>query len=158
VQAFAAQFLSCCHLEGLIIGNITSSEALDLARSLRTTLSAQGQAGAGNSSSGSRECKLLAAADRLQEQCVSLPRGVALLHRAAARNPEEENCCVEAYYQVICYVWLLLAANALNYASGCALPSALHASLTLPLVCLGSEQAALWVHFLAWPGTLAAAS
>ncbi|WIA37472.1 hypothetical protein OEZ86_014388 [Tetradesmus obliquus] len=104
VQAFASQFLSCCHMEGLTIGNITAKEAEALARSLRTTLSQQGgAAGATNgssSSSSSRDVKLLAAGDRLVEQCVVLPSGVALLHKAAARNPEEENCCVEAYYQI----------------------------------------------------------
>ncbi|WIA17248.1 hypothetical protein OEZ85_014121 [Tetradesmus obliquus] len=102
VQAFASQFLSCCHMEGLTIGNITAKEAEALARSLRTTLSQQGgAAGATNgSSSSSRDVKLLAADDRLVEQCVVLPSGVALLHKAAARNPEEENCCVEAYYQI----------------------------------------------------------
>jgi hypothetical protein len=101
LQAFASHLLSCCHLEGLIIGNITASEAETLARSLRSTLSQQGRtADATNGTSSSRDCKLLAAGDRLQEQCVVLPGGVALLHKAAARNPEEENCCVEAYYQV----------------------------------------------------------
>jgi hypothetical protein len=89
-------------LEGLIVGNIAASEAEILASSWCSTLSRQGQAAdATNAANGSsRDCQLLAASDRLQEQCVVLPGGVALLHKAAARNPEEENCCVEAYYQV----------------------------------------------------------
>lgn len=101
VQAFASQLLSCCHLEGLIIGNITASEAETLARSLRSTFSHQGQAAHATNAANysSSDCQPLAAGDRLQEQCVVLLGGVALLHKAAARNPEEENCCVEAYYQ-----------------------------------------------------------
>jgi hypothetical protein len=111
-----------------MIGNISSSEAADLARLLRTTLSAQGQADAGNGSSSSKECQLLAAADRLQEQCVSLPAGVALLHQAAARNPEEENSCVEAYYQVnsLC---LIFPALHMAVCLESALPFALRASV-----------------------------
>lgn len=42
----------------------------------------------------------LAAAARPVEVCVQLPEGVELLHTAATRNPEEDNCCVEVYYQV----------------------------------------------------------
>lgn len=66
-----------------------------MAASLRTTLNQS------SSSSHGSTVQLVSAADRRQEQCVVLPAGVALLHKASARNPQEENCCVEAYIQVM---------------------------------------------------------
>lgn len=95
LQSFAHEFLSCCHLECLLVGNITASEAQAMAASLRTTLNQS------SSSSHGSTVQLVSAADRRQEQCVVLPAGVALLHKASARNPQEENCCVEAYIQVM---------------------------------------------------------
>jgi hypothetical protein len=43
---------------------------------------------------------VLAAADRPVEVCVQLPEGLEVLLVEPARNPDEDNCAVEVYYQV----------------------------------------------------------
>jgi len=99
-----------------MMGNITAEEAVSLARHLRQVISTCPQppanaatscAAAGSAAphheaiSGSVvPVTLLAAQDRPQEVCVKLPPGAPLLHSCLARNPDEENCCVEVYYQV----------------------------------------------------------
>lgn len=90
MQAYVHELLSCCHLECLMLGNITATEATALSRKLQSSFL----------NSDSSDSGKLAASARPQEQCVKLPDGVVLLHKEAARNPEEENCCVEVYYQV----------------------------------------------------------
>ncbi len=85
MQALAAELLGDCHLECLLHGNLTAEEAVSLASSMRTQL------GGG--------C-MLPAAERPRDRCVELPSGSALLHRLPAKNAEEDNCAVEAYYQV----------------------------------------------------------
>jgi hypothetical protein len=126
LQIFAVDFLSCCHLESLIMGNVTAAEALALCRDLADIINtppaaaaaAAGAAGdeqmegtadavgdggddggdGGGSSSSSR--LVLDVAERPVEVCVQLPGGVEVLRVEPTRNPEEDNCCVEVYYQV----------------------------------------------------------
>jgi secreted Zn-dependent insulinase-like peptidase len=103
-QDFAAKFLSRCHLECLIMGNVTAAEAAAMCRGVAATINASAIAAATSSttttssSSSSRLC--LAASERPRERCVQLQGGVSLLHTAPARNADEDNCCVEVYYQV----------------------------------------------------------
>lgn len=84
-QAYAREFMASCHLELLLLGNISAPAALDLARALHAA---------------ARPGAALPAAARPAERCVKLPAGRALVHSQAAKNPEEENCCVEVYFQV----------------------------------------------------------
>ena len=107
LKAFATEFLSCCHLECLIMGNATAAEARqlcgDVADILNTCTPPAGAANgaASSSSSSSSSSKLvLAAADRPVEVCVQLPEGLEVLLVEPARNPDEDNCAVEVYYQV----------------------------------------------------------
>lgn len=116
MQAFAVEFLQCCHLECLMMGNTTAEEASSLGRHLRQVISASPQppseaangcaaagSAAGNDGAathGFELARLLAAQDRPREVCVKLPAGVQMRHTCLARNPDEENCCVEVYYQV----------------------------------------------------------
>ncbi|EFN52789.1 hypothetical protein CHLNCDRAFT_138430 [Chlorella variabilis] len=83
VTAFLPALLAGLHIEALLHGNIAASEAEALARRLHVTL--------GGAS--------LAASTRPAERCVQLPKGCTMLNRSRAKNPDEENSVVEAYYQ-----------------------------------------------------------
>ncbi|KAI8472962.1 MAG: Metalloenzyme, LuxS/M16 peptidase-like protein [Monoraphidium minutum] len=85
VKAFVREFMASCHVEVFILGNVAAPAAADLARRLHAA------AGPGAA---------LPAASRPADRCVALPLGRALEHSQAAKNPEEENCCVEVYFQV----------------------------------------------------------
>ena len=96
VRSYAQDFVASCHLEVFLLGNVARAPASDLARALRAAASAAAAAAAG----GAAAPAPLAAAARPADRCVRLPVGAALVHRQAAKNPEEENCCVELYLQV----------------------------------------------------------
>jgi hypothetical protein len=81
------------------MGNVTAAEATQLCRSISVTI-AGATASPALQPPGSIGGLQLPAASRPQECCVHLPAGTSLLHKAAARNPQEDNCCVEVYYQV----------------------------------------------------------
>jgi hypothetical protein len=106
LQAFAAEFLSCCHLEGFIVGNATADEALQLCQDVTAIINTTAAAAAGTATATAAAAAatagglVLGAAARPAEVCVQLPAGVEVLHAAPARNPEERNCAVEVYYQV----------------------------------------------------------
>lgn len=110
LQAFAAEFLSCCHLEGLIVGNATASEATQLCQDITAIINTTAAAAATTPSAAAATAPaerpagglVLGASARPAEVCVQLPAGVEVLHAAPARNPEERNCAVEVYYQVGC--------------------------------------------------------
>jgi hypothetical protein len=108
------------------MGNVTAAEALGLCRDLADIINtptaattaaaaavaaAEGQQAAGTdaaaaaggdhvdgSSSSSR--LVLDVSERPVEVCVQLQGGVEVLRVEPTRNPEEDNCCVEVYYQV----------------------------------------------------------
>ncbi|CAD7699759.1 unnamed protein product [Ostreobium quekettii] len=83
VMGFVTEFLSKIHVEVLVHGNHTAEEALALARNARSQL------GTG----------ILEAKDREATQCLKLPEGKLLLHRARAKNLEEQNSAIEVYFQ-----------------------------------------------------------
>ena len=84
IRGFAAQVLSECHLEALVMGNLSLEEGLSICQSSRSLL------GDG--------CRLLAS-ERKRESCIKLPLGPPLLFSEATKNPEEDNCGVEIYFQ-----------------------------------------------------------
>jgi hypothetical protein len=86
------------------MGNATAAEARqlcgDVADILNTCTPPAGAANGAASSSSSSSKLVLAAADRPVEVCVQLPEGLEVLLVEPARNPDEDNCAVEVYYQV----------------------------------------------------------
>ncbi|KAG1662575.1 hypothetical protein FOA52_003954 [Chlamydomonas sp. UWO 241] len=85
VTKLVAEMLKSCHIETLVTGNVTRDEAAALAQT-----HAQTPLGPG--------C-VAPASIRRRDQCVRLPAGVELMHKEAAKNPEDENCGVEIYFQ-----------------------------------------------------------
>lgn len=93
------------------MGNVTAAEALTLCRDLaiiiNTPAAPAGQQAAGTAVDdhvdGSSSRLVLDVAERPVEVCVQLPEGVEVLRVEPTRNPEEDNCCVEVYYQVRSY-------------------------------------------------------
>jgi nardilysin len=84
VRAFLPTILGeGCHIEALVYGNLKVKQTLELANKVRALL--------GPSTA--------IAAARLADCAVRLPAGADLLQRVAAKNPEEDNSVVEAYWQ-----------------------------------------------------------
>jgi nardilysin len=85
VTELVTAMLKSCHIEALVMGNVTRDEAASLAKA-----HAQAPLGTG--------C-VAPASIRRRDQCVRLPAGSELMHKEDAKNPEDENCGVESYFQ-----------------------------------------------------------
>ena len=85
------------HLELLVQGNVSASEAAALARAARAALPPFQES---SSSSSSPSPLLLPAACRPEERVALLPRGSSHLLRAPTLNPDEPNSVVEVYFQL----------------------------------------------------------
>jgi len=94
-NATAAEAASLCQDVSAILNN--AAAAADGATANGTAHHSTPGAAAANGGGGGL---VLCAADRPVEVCVVVPPGVEVLHQVDARNSEEDNCCVEAYYQV----------------------------------------------------------
>jgi len=81
------------HLELLVQGNVSASEASALARAARAALPPFEE-------SSNSSPLLLPAALRPEERVSLLPRGTSHLLRAPALNPDEPNSVVEVYFQL----------------------------------------------------------
>lgn len=84
VTSFTAQVLSGCHLEALVMGNLSVEDAMSICRTAKSIL------GDG--------CRL-STSERKKETCVKIPVGPPLLYIEATKNVEEDNCGVELYFQ-----------------------------------------------------------
>eukprot|EP00897_Mesotaenium_endlicherianum_P006836 jgi/Mesen1/6180/ME000032S05470 len=95
VEALLPRFLGRCQVEGLVHGNLTSEEALQLVGIMKAALP-QEEEGEG----GERAAAAAAAdSDAAEERVLRLPAGTPLLHRAGVKNKAEENSVVEVYFQ-----------------------------------------------------------
>lgn len=97
-----------------MLGNATAAEAAqlctDVAAVINNAAAAAAAAPAAVQSDGDAAQRaaviggghglVLSAAARPADVCVQLPAGVEVLHAVPARNPDEDNCAVEVYYQV----------------------------------------------------------
>ena len=94
------------HLELLVQGNVSASEATALARAARAALPPfpsdddDDDGGENKEKTSSFSPLLLPAARRPEERVALLPRGSSHLLRAPALNPHEPNSVVEVYFQV----------------------------------------------------------
>lgn len=101
------------HLELLVQGNVTASEATALARVARAALPpfpSSDDDSEKNEKTPSFSPLLLPAARRPEERVALLPRGSSHLLRAPALNPHEPNSVVEVYFQVrkLCFFFFSL--------------------------------------------------
>ncbi|CAG9464481.1 unnamed protein product [Pedinophyceae sp. YPF-701] len=85
VMQHLARLLSSCHVEALVIGNVTREGAAQMARTAREMLSEQGG--------------VLTADARRADKVVRLPEGCAKVVSVPAKNPAETNSAVELYLQ-----------------------------------------------------------
>ena len=84
VQTFATrQLFSACDLEGFVFGNVDSSQAKDLAASVRRALGA---------------VKPLPPSEAPSHRVVMLEPGLEIVYRAQHPNPDEPNCCCISTY------------------------------------------------------------
>ena len=84
VTLFTAQVLSECHIEALIMGNLTLEEALSICKSAKSCI------GDG--------CRMVAS-ERKKERCIKIPSGPSLQFSEKTKNADEDNCGVEIYFQ-----------------------------------------------------------
>ena len=84
------------HLELLVQGNVSASEAMTLARAARAALPPFSEWEQKNPNSS----LLLPASRRPEERVALLPRGSSHLLRAPTLNPHEPNSVVEVYFQL----------------------------------------------------------
>ncbi len=85
MQNFVPRLLSSLHIEGLVHGNMTEQEALDILKGLEEILQSR------------RSIKTLVGAQLIKDREVQLTPGHSYLYRAT--NDVHKSSCIEIYYQ-----------------------------------------------------------